>query len=265
LDRKMQQLLEDPITHVEEMFRGMGPAELNGKGQGLCRDMRLVTAKYPFNPKSSAQATIADVNSLFQPKEGALWKFYEANLQKLIVLQGSQYGPAPGATVRVTPAFLGFFNRAAAFSKALYPEGATDPHLTFKLKPVKIEGIDGVSVQIDGQTLSYNGSGEGKTVTLVWPGAAHEVKATTTPVYPWFTEPGLWAVYDFLSGADRVQPAGSVSHLEYDVVARVGNNPRNQASATPRFVSFDLDMGANPPIFQKGYLSSLGCVAEVAK
>jgi type VI secretion system protein ImpL len=265
LDHKMQQLLEDPITHVEEMFRSMGPADLNRKGQGFCSEMKLLTDKYPFNPKATVQASIADVNAIFQPKEGALWKFYDANLQKLLVPQGSQYVAGSGGVVQLTPQFVGFFNRAAGFSKALYPEGAV-PHLTFKMKPVKIEGIDAVAIQFNGQTLAFNGYGESKQVSFTWPEGANEVKATTTPPIDWFNEAGLWAIYEFLTNADRVEQVGSITHLEYDVVVRIGgSNGRPRPSGPRRVVSFDLDMGANPPIFQKGYLSRLACVAEVAK
>jgi hypothetical protein len=33
----------------------------------------------------------------------------------------------------------------------------------------------------------------------------------------------------------------------------------------PLTIRYDLDMGASPPVFQKGYLSSMTCVADVAK
>ena len=48
IDSTSQKLLEDPITYVEALLRTLGPAELNGKGKGLCTQMRTVFAKYPF-------------------------------------------------------------------------------------------------------------------------------------------------------------------------------------------------------------------------
>ena len=62
------------------------------------------------------QATLADVNGLFKPHEGALWTFYDSSLQKLLPKQGAQYVAVPQGTMSLTPAFVSFFNRAAAFS-----------------------------------------------------------------------------------------------------------------------------------------------------
>ena len=253
LDQKMQQLLEDPITHLEK-FRPGPPS-----AAGLCREISVLTNKYPFNPRASAQATLADVNSIFKPKEGALWQFYEANLQKLLVLQGQRYAPASGAPVQVTQRFVDFFNRAANFSKALYPEDSPVPHLTLKIRPAKIEGLEGVTLQINGQTLNFTRAGESKSMTFSWPGTSPELKATTTPPYPWATETGLWALYHFVVNADRSTKMGNIEHFEYDLRTGLGRNQTIVGS-----VGFDLDMG-DFPIFRKEYLSGLSCVAEISK
>jgi hypothetical protein len=36
-------------------------------------------------------------------------------------------------------------------------------------------------------------------------------------------------------------------------------------SGKPLTVRLDLDLGAAPPLFQRGYLSRMTCVAEIAK
>jgi len=259
LDRKILQLLEQPITNV--------PPVLVPKfdSRPLCDEMRSLSGKYPFNPKSSIQATILDVNAMFQPKEGSLWKFYDSNLQKLLVQQGTQYVAVTGSPVQMPQRFVAFFNRAADFSRALYSDAASGPNLTFKIKPVRLEELESVTLQINGQTLTYDGSGE-KSTTFSWPGSSREIKATTKPPYRWFDHSELWAVYDFFAGADRVQPTSkSTSRLEYHVDACIGKNCRSQPGYRPSSVVFDLDMGPNPPIFQKGYLSSLSCAADSAK
>ena len=84
-------LLLDPITNAEALIRSVGPAELNGKGKGLCSQMSAVWRKYPFNPTATAQATVADVNGLLHKPDGALWALYDSSLQKLLVKQGGSY------------------------------------------------------------------------------------------------------------------------------------------------------------------------------
>jgi len=262
LNATVQKLLEDPITNVEGLLRGLGPADLNTKAKGLCTTMRALSVKYPFNPATTAQATLPEVNAIFQPKEGALWKFYQENLIKLLAKQGAQYALVPGGAVQLTPGFVNFFNRAAAFSDALYSGGSAEPHLTFSLKPVKAEGIESMSLEIDGQTLTYSASAAAAAKQFTWPGTMHQVKASV-PFGIWADHHGLWGLFKFFDRVDKWQPSGSGSSLEWFI--RIGKDPMMLPTGGPLTVRFDLDMGANPPVFQKGYLSSIGCVAEVAK
>src|SRR5947207_2691842 len=94
VDAMTQKLLEDPITYVEALLRTLGPAELNGKGKGLCTQIRTVFSKYPFSPSATQQATLPEVNSILRKPDGAIWTFYDTSLQRLLIKQGNQYAPA---------------------------------------------------------------------------------------------------------------------------------------------------------------------------
>lgn len=263
----VQKLMEDPITNVEALLRSLGPAELNGKGKGLCTPYRGVFAKYPFNPAATAQASVADVNGIFRKPDGALWKFYDENLQKLLPRQGTQYVAASAGGVSLNPAFVAFFNQAAALSDFLYAGGAQDPHFTYTLKPVPAEGIQSVGLHLDGQSFAYSG-GDAGARQFVWQAAgAHEAKATVKfgggPDLAWSTNDGLWAVFQFFHKAETWQPNGSGNVLEW--VIRIGKDAVTLPSGKPLTVRFELDMAGAPPVFQKGYFSRLACVAEVAR
>ncbi len=257
----VRQLLEAPIIYVEPLLRSVGPAELNAKGRQLCAQFRPVMSKYPFSPNATAQATVAEVNSLFRPKEGALWAFYDANLPKLLARQGTQFTANSGGTLQLTSAFVGFFNRAAAFSDGLYPGGVGEPRLAYTLKPVPTEGIPNLNqvFQIDGQTLAYTG-GNAQARQFVWPGpAAHQAVATVKlggQDVTWSSSDGLWAVFQLFGKAERQQ--GNI--LEW--VVRIGRDP---ALVNGRPLAVRLDVEMTPPLFQKNYFSGLACVADVAR
>jgi type VI secretion system protein ImpL len=222
-----------------------------------------ITGKYPFNPKGKAEATLAEVDSILKPKEGALWVFYDANLQKLMVKDGSRYVEAPNAATHLTPAFINFFNRAAAFSDGMYVGGSPDPHFTFSLTPEKTEGIDNIELEIDGQTLTYSG-GAAVAKQFSWPGSPSDVKARIPP-FSWSTHQGLWAAFRFFDDADEQTANGAT--VSYAWKPRSGKDlqPMLSTAGTPLVVRLELDMGSNPPVFQRGYLSGVTCVAEVAK
>ena len=113
--------------------------------------MQPLMAKYPFNPKGPVQATLADIDSIFEPKKGALWAFYDASLQKILQRQGNQFVPLSNSGMTVNPAFIIMMNRAAAFTAAAYADGAADPRFTYSVKPVMSPDEDSIKMNIDGQ------------------------------------------------------------------------------------------------------------------
>jgi type VI secretion system protein ImpL len=266
VDGVTQKLLEDPITYVEGLLRTLGPAELNGKGKALCGQLRPILAKYPFTPGASQQATLAEVNSILRKPDGAIWGFYEANLQRLLVKQGDQYAPAAAGGMSLSPAFVAFFNRASALTDAFYAGGSQEPRLAYTLKPVPSEGIETLTLRLDGQTLTTSAANAAPK-QFTWPGAGtREAKASVKfggTDLGWSSNEGLWAVFQFFEEAERWTPAGGSWQLEW--VVRAGKNAMTLPSGKPLTVRFELNMGSAPPVFQKGYMSRLGCVADVAR
>ncbi len=271
LDATVQKLMEDPITYTEALLRRLGPAELNGKGKDLCAQLRALMSKYPFNPASSAKATLEEVAVIFRPPQGALWTFYDQNLQKLLPRQGNLYVQASGGGITLSPGFVGFFNRAAAFANALYPGGSQAPRLTYTLRQAPTADIDSLRLIIDGQTADYSAA-NATAKQFFWPGPSfHEVKLTgkfkggsdfNFPSYD-----GLWAAFEFFGDADKWQSIlGGGAGLEWMLRGgRQGRPVTSPSSGQPLVVRFDLDMGGAPPVFQKGYFAGLACVAEVAR
>jgi type VI secretion system protein ImpL len=258
----VQKLSVDPIENVQPKLKGLGAADLNKGGKSLCTDFKALMSKYPFNPQSTNEALLSDVNMIFKPMEGSLWKFYDQKLQKLLPKQGNQYVPVSGGTITLLPAFVNFFNRLAGFSNAVYANGP-DPHLMYSLKPAPSD-IQSVTLTIDGVTLTSNG-GNGAAKQFTWPGNQSGVLATRKSDgqdVQWSIYQGLWGVFKFFAQADKPAGPGSNSTLEW--LMRTGTQI-SIVNGKPQTIRFDLDMGGTPPVFQKGYFSSWSCVADVAK
>ena len=255
----VRKLMEDPITDVERLLKGMGPAELRAKGQALCGQFHQLMSKYPFTLQSTVQASLDDVNRFFRPPDGALWQFYSQSLQNLVDKQGTQYVPKPSA-MKVTPVFLNFFNRAAAFSDAAYPAGAQQPRLAYTLRS-DLSGVgQAISITLDGQTFA-NSSGKAASKQFVWPGNPPGAKMDVKfggDSFHWPSFDGLWGTFEFFGDAEE-----RAGHLEWTL--KTGRSERMVTTATgqPVLVRFDLDM--SPPVFRKGYFSGWACTADVAR
>lgn len=263
LENTIEKLIEDPITYVQGIApNGPSPAPLNGAGAGFCGKYRsTLMNKYPFDPRASAQASLDDVAAIFAPQHGAFWQLYQDKLSKLLVKQGNTYSVVPGQKPELLPRFVNFFNNAARFSDALYANGTSQaPKLTFSLQPVFSNDIQSVTLAIDGQAATFKPGSPAQPFT--WPGAggvrmvAHSGADALYPSYD-----GLWAVFQFFNDADKPIPSP-----EWMLKSGLSNKPvTSPLTNQPIVVHFNLDMMGNPPVFQKGYFQTLGCVSEVAK
>jgi type VI secretion system protein ImpL len=262
IQQMVQKLLTDPITYAEGLLKGASAAELNAGGKGVCNQINPILAKYPFKPNNPVEATLPEVDTVFKPKEGAVWQFVDTKLvPKYLARQGSQYVPIPG-TVTIQPAFLNWINRAAAFSDVAFAGGAADPHLNYTIRPVLSPDMEKVALVIDGQNATFTGAAAAPKA-FVWPGSAQGVQVTVTfqggfqSAYPSLS--GLWSVFKWMGEANRRN--GSV--VEWDFTAGTPPRPqRNPATGQPITIKFDVV--ANPPIFNAGYFA-FSCVSEVAR
>jgi type VI protein secretion system component VasK len=170
----------------------------------------------------------------------------------------------------VNPAFLTFFNTAVAFAETIYADGATDPHFSYSLKPETTEGVQMLTVRIDGQTLPYTAGTPAAFKKFTWQGSgAHEALLSVrfgTQDLGLANGEGLWAAFHLFQLADT-QSAGGGGVQVLDWVAKSGKagQPMLLGSGKPLTVRIDLDLGAAPPLFQRGYLSRMGCISDIAK
>lgn len=270
VEQMVQKLMEDPITYVEALLGRLGPAQINVEARRFCVDFQGMVNKYPFNTASQNDASLEEINAVFKPGSGSLWMFYEQTLKNHLVRQGSQFvSGGNDSSIRMTPQFLRFFNRAVAFSDALYRSGGSqDPQLSYTLKALPAEGIQGLTLTLDGQTLKSTGAG-GQQASFQWPALrtreARLAGSLGGTDLGFLSYNGLWAVFRFFGDADRWQASGSGYNFEW--VPRQGQSgqPMTLSTGKPLTVRYFLDMGTTAPIFQKNYLSGFQCVSQAAQ
>jgi type VI secretion system protein ImpL len=257
-------LLEAPIDYADALTKGMGSGEINAKAGRFCRAFAAITSKFPFNPTASAEVTIQELNAMFRPQTGQLWAFYSEALQNFMPKQGAQYVANPAGGIPLNPAFVAFFNKAARFSEALYPGGATEPNLRISLAPQRTDQIKEMSVTVNGQTNKGTGSKQ-----YIWTGSAsHNVRISAKlsggSDFEFQDRQGPWALFRFFADADRWSQAGDGYYLEW--IVRQGREGRpvtvGGRELTYRFM---VDTGGAAPVFQKDFLIGLRCVSQAAR
>lgn len=257
VDQIVTKLMRQPITSVEEAIRGVGPEQVNSAGRSFCSALSPLLAKYPFNRSASLDATPAEVTAALKPGSGLLWQFYEAQLKAIVVQQGGHWSATPTAPTKLTPEFLNFFNRIAALSHSLFPDGATAPTLSFTAHVLPSPGIQNVTLLIDSQRLS----GRDVTGQFRWSAQAAQ-QAQLIASYGNNNLPlqfsGTWSLFRLI---DRGKVEPSVSGLRLVYPLEISGTPI-VVNGTPLTERIEFS-GAAQSILYPGSVAGLRCIATV--
>ncbi|MGA2048856.1 MAG: hypothetical protein ABSG96_14255, partial [Terracidiphilus sp.] len=246
MDKTSFALLEDPIESTKNLAANFGGVAAGGGAKTFCAQIAPVLSKFPFNPQSPIDATTDEVAQVFTPGTGQFAQFYNTTLNKLVVLQGSQYVPAPGSTVKINPAFLTFLNNAQKIQSTLLVSG-NQPTLDFTLTEVKGAGDADAALNIDGKQI--NAGGQSATFHWVSSPTSTITLATQKNTAPHMTGP--WSVFHFGFAAPQVSPNRLKFFFSFN----------NQ---TPEVVLFDAS-GPGAPLLNPEFMKSFHCVATVSR
>jgi type VI secretion system protein ImpL len=253
----VQSLLQAPLLGMDTMLGGLPAGEINQLGASFCAPFRAVTAKYPFTPRATTEASIDELAALFQPGSSALWTFYEDALQDVLVRQGPRFAPRVGATPQPTPQFVTFFNRAAELSQALYGGSGSSPEVSFLLRAQTTDDLPEITINIDGVPQTFTRTFAAAR-TFTWVGAQARqarLSAQIGGVETTLLETrGPWAVFHLLQAADW-EPQGTGRYtLRWRIPGR------------EQIVTAELNMPpGTPPIFSRDYMSQLTCVPQIVR
>ena len=264
----VQKLMEDPIRYAQGLLARLGPAQLNSQGRHFCEDFSGLAHKYPFQTSSHIDATLAEIDAFFRPNDGRLSTFYDQVLKNYVDKVGGRYVARSDSHVQVTAGFLSFLNRAQALSDALYRGGTQSPKLIYSMTALPAEGLQSVTLTLDGQVLHSSGKG-GVTHEFTWPGTTQQAARLSGslggPELGFISYDGLWAAFRFFGDADRFQENGNTYTLEWVPRQGVSAQPIRLPNGRTLTLPFSLDLKGAPPIFKKGYLAGLQCVSQVAR
>jgi type VI secretion system protein ImpL len=245
----VRQLLEEPITNAESLLSRVPGDAANAGGKSFCGQFAALANKYPLKADSAQELSLDELNAIFAPPKGLLWTFYDSNLKQFLVKEGTHYAATRSGTVKLAPAFVDFFNRAAQLSEALYPSGSPPPHFSYTLRQMP-SNLEGVVLKIGGEPLE----GAGQQKTFVWTGAAEDILVTSKTGDTLDSFTGPWAVFKFVARAHQL---GS-NTLEW--IQESNGRPITLANGLQKSYDYQLRVaGANPFVELQG----MRCISQV--
>jgi type VI secretion system protein ImpL len=265
----VQRLMLEPITNVEPMLRNFGSQAINNGSKALCAAVAPVLRKFPFAPDASAQATFAEVNDLFKPNTGKLWRFYQETLAGMIPYQGTAYVAQPG-NVKINPAFVTLLNKAKIFSDALYANDSQDPHLSLgNVAPQPSEQTPTVTIDIDGQVMKAARNGNQESARVSWPSPnVHQARllASLGPQEYNIAGPyiGTWAMFQLFNQADEWRPTDNGFLVSWELRAAGQRAVSQTGAAAKTTVRIDVTPQVTQ-ILRKGFFNGADCVGNIAQ
>jgi type VI secretion system protein ImpL len=252
---QVQRLLQQPLSGIDGVIGALPAGEMNAKGAAFCQQLNPVLAKYPFRPTAGAQATVDDVLGAFQPGASLISTFYQDALGELLDRRGRQYGARIGADPPPSPAFVAFFNRAAAVSYAMFDDQGNGPQVAFSFRPHTTAEMPEITVSMDGQVRTFTRT-EAAAQTFTW-SAAHarglritaRIGGVETPL---LEGQGIWGVFQVFQQASWASAEGSRHTIQWRL-------PGQQQT-----LSADISFARGVPIFNPATLS-FACVPRIAR
>ena len=255
----VQRLMEAPIIDVQSALQTVGPAQLNGKGRAFCAPFQQLMAKYPFNSSGDIQASLDEVAGLLQPGTGAMWKFVETQLPNYVVQQGPMFAERPGSSIRISPSFIAFLNRAADFSTSLFKGEGGAASLALTMRPRLSESVPSLTVAIDGQPATFTRTSTAmKRVIWVGKDAQDATLSGQIEGRQWnLSYHGTWAIFRLFNQANWVTADGFYS-VEWQI-----RNPN--PSGAPLKARFDVILAGAKPILMRDFFAGVSCSGRITR
>jgi len=151
------------VPAVERDINRAWQAEVLPQWRGLAN-------KYPF-ADSANEAAMPDIARFLKPGEGTLPKFVDKHLAGLAVKRGEAWVPRTWANIGVgfNPSFLTGMTRLASIGSSVLQEGDS---AKFEMQPVPTPGLREITLEIDGQLLTYR-NGPQPWTAFAWPNPAN--------------------------------------------------------------------------------------------
>ena len=251
-------LLEVPIYTVT------APTDpgANQAAEGACREIDKTLNKYPFNPSSSEDASMGEVDKFLKAPDGFLWAklVNDPAIAPLINQVGDTFTAKAQGKTKPRDQFLKFLTRAATLSHALYGPDGKAAGFRFTISPVPSpEVVEHVELKINGDIQSTDVRGT-PTKEFQWPGNGAGIEELKVRFIGgtesnFAKPPGLWGVWHFLDNTKQIKPN------EYELIAMDGKFPITTNKGLPEALQLIIDPAKAPML--RPHFFNITCVSKV--
>jgi type VI protein secretion system component VasK len=234
--------------------------QVNTSALALCSAIDSLQKKFPFDANSMTEATLDDLNQVFQPGTGAYSLFSTSpDVSKAYNHTGRTWAAKPEFQANFSQPFLFTLNTLGEVEDELYGGGSPNPHIDLTLT---VDGTGKIpfELDIDGHVVKFTPGKSTPPLKLVWP------PITNVPARLIFKSgakggnmpaqfAGLWGLFHLLQAAD--DQSGNVFTFR-NVQFAHSLIPLTNEKGVPGTIQIRVDSAASN-IFSRGYLAKTRC------
>lgn len=226
---------------------------------------RTIEGKFPFR-SSGEDAVVADVVDFFHPQNGALWRFYQAELKPFVEESGDQLVRRTwnGVGMPFSDAFMDSLERARFISDGLFTRGSPDLGSVIEVYPYPPQGFAGrtvseVRLDIGGQPLRYRMEPQ-EWWEMRWPGPMPSAGATLLVQLgtSWITKE-----YKDVWGLFKLMRAGLIETTDHNDVKVSVQWELQSSDAKSLHVRYDVKGKSVRNPFRPGFFEQFNCMQHV--
>ena len=139
-DQVVKELLLRPIALIDPLLDGDAAKDVNAGGKDLCTAYDRLSRLMPFSPRGQQSASLDDVQRVFQPETGQMWRFYDRSLRDSLDCFDNTCSLKASPKVQVTKGFLDFFRGLNRWSRLIYG-GNPDPIIRLQARAAALNHV----------------------------------------------------------------------------------------------------------------------------
>lgn len=189
-------------------------------GENFANCSQVLGGAYPIQSASAADLPLATFADLFKPS-GTFASYVSTQLNNYVDTSGPTWEMNPNASeIGLTASSLRAFQAANKVTQTFFSGDPNNPRLSYQIVPISLSGAKSVTLEIDGQSGSYDGQ-NAIPMDFDWPGAGGasvQFRKEGSPVPSTRALPGDWALFRLMKlAAIRQGPSpttglGSLTH-----------------------------------------------------
>jgi type VI secretion system protein ImpL len=139
-DEVVKELLLRPITLIDPLLIKDETKDVNAAGKDLCMAYDRLSRLMPFSPRAQQSASLDDVQRVFQPETGQMWRLYDRFLRDSLDCFDNTCSLKANPKLQVTKGFLDFFRGLNRWSRLIFG-GNPDPIIRLQVRAAALNHV----------------------------------------------------------------------------------------------------------------------------